>query len=259
MLNHQLYSYQVDFDFIAGTLPEMLLNFWDPLERAQTVLKDRNNHQVSQALESLDWMLRTGDKLLLTQSLASNRPQGTIISRVKALLCLVEHIDIDDLDDFPEGTWADYFATLVMAFVAETLYTHNNPTKDLPPDLAEVAPNYRDIQASVQTEAALDAMDAIGHAERFAALDEVRRHKQREVTEHSRKAAKIRVKPFTELRQRVIEIYLDKYTHLSNREAANRIWERNLSETEQKVLNADEPKKRLEIWIGKHKQNQSTS
>jgi len=259
MFRHQLDSYQEDFDFIAGTLPEVLLNLWDPLERAQAILKKRNNHQIGQALESLDWMLRTVDELMLTQALASNKPQGTIISRVKALLCLVEHIDVDDLDDFPEGTWADYFATLVIAYVAETLYTHNNPTKDLPPDLAKISPNYPALQASIQTEAALEAMDAIGHAERFAALDEVRHHKQREHSERSRKAAKIRVEPFNKLRQRVIEIYLDQYTRLSNREAANRIWEQDLSESEQKTLNADEPKKRLEIWIGQYKRTQQAS
>ena len=196
---------------------------------------------------------------MLTQAMASNRPQGTIISRVKALLCLVEHIDINDLDDFPEGTWADYFATLVMAYVTERLYAHNNPTPDLPPDLAKIATNYREIQASIQTDAALEAMDAIGHAERFAALDEIRRCKLREVTEQNRKAANIRVKPFKELRQRVIEIYLKNYTRLSNREAANRIWERDLSDNEKKVLNTDDPKKRLEIWIGQYKRKQTAS
>jgi len=90
MFRHQLYAYQEDFDFVSGTLPDALVfGLGDQLERAQAILNARNNDQISLALESLDWLLRTGDTLLYKQALASENEQGTVISRVKALLCLL--------------------------------------------------------------------------------------------------------------------------------------------------------------------------
>ena len=250
----KLHRYQEDFDFVSGTLPEALLfDFGDQLERAQSILQIRNNAQVSAALESLDWLLRTGDALLFRHALTSHNEHGTVISRVKALLCLVDHIDINELEDFPDPSWADYFATLVIAYVAEAVFTHENPAEALPADLAAIASNYRELQRRVQTEAALEAMDAIGQAERFLAVSDARRAKRMATVEHNKKAARIRVKPFNDLRRRVIEIYLDNYTRRSNREAARRIWNNELTDAERGVLRTDEPRKRLEIWIGQHK------
>jgi len=145
-----------------------------------------------------------------------------------------------------------------MAFVAEALFAHENPDPDLPPDLAKLVPHAREMQIRAQADAALEAMDAIGHAERFFALNHIHRKTQQASTERSRKAARIRVKPFNDLRQRVIEIYLDNYTRRSNREAASHIWDKKLTDVEKTVLTADDPKKRLEIWIGQHKRTQSS-
>jgi hypothetical protein len=258
MKRPQLYPYQEHFDFAAGTLPEALLfDFGDQLERAQAILRNRNKAQVGDALESLDWLLRTGDALLLKDALSSDKEQGTVISRVKALLHLIDHVDINELEDFPNPSWADYFATLVMAYVAEAVYAHDNPAPDLPPDLAAIEPQYAERQRRAQTEAALEAMDAIGHAERFQAVNDAQQAARKATVEHNTKAARIRVQPFNELRQRVIEIYHEHYTDRSNRDAAKRIWNENLTDTEKDVLTSDEPTKRLEIWIGQFKRKVS--
>jgi len=258
MFDHRLYNYQDDFDFVSGTLPEALFNLWDQLERAQAILKGRNNYQISQALESLDWMFRRGDELLFKEALASEREQGTFVSRVKSLSCLVDHINISDIDDFPEPSWADYFATLTIACAVEALWSYNNPSKDLPPDIAKMVPNYHAIQEHHQTEVVLEAMDAVGHAERYFALDEAEKGNKKRRQENGRKGGiqRMNMRPFVAVRTRVISIYQERYTQLSNRKAARLIWKHDLTEDEKAIFETDDPQNRLERWIGNHRRSQ---
>ncbi len=239
------YAYDEMFDFKLGELPVNLHAYLgDQLTRARVILNSRNNEEIRYGLESLDWMLSTGGELLL-KDIMSSSAEEQFISRPLAMRRMRPDIDLSDQSAFLNATWAEYFALLTLLNVVEWLYLFHHPDADLLPGGSATADD-----SIMARDYAVEAMEAVAYAE--CLFEEKSRRALA-----AGKGGKIKAKKYNDLKAKVIELYREYLTHHSNREAAKRIYRMMQSDVDE-VLTADEPEKRLEIWIGKYKRTNSS-
>jgi hypothetical protein len=242
-VDYHLNAYDPDFDLKTGTLPGGLyFTFGDQLQRARALFTKRTQEEIRYAFESIDWLLRKGSDWHLDEAIAAADHKPVFVNRVKALRCPVDRVDLSGQADFPGATWSEYFAALVLATVVEALYEHIDGAQHLPAGLshdpAKLAPILNDL--------ATEAIDAVSYAEGLSMRDKVM---QQDRMERGRN----RAKPFNDLKRKLLTIYCENYQNRSNRDAAKRIWENQLTEEDRATLTADDPVHRLEIWIGQEK------
>lgn len=247
MMIFKAFDYDENFDFKKGELPQSLqYPLGDQLGRVREVLAKRSNEQIAYGLESLDWLLRKGSERLLMEAMKAEG--GSFLSRPKALRHMQAHVDLSDQSSFSEATWAEYFALLALLYVVEWLYIYKNPNVDRLPG---AEPSSEPLNPPV--EYAVESMDAVSYAECLSSQLEHDLVKEA-ARSHGSKGGLVRAEKFNVLKTKVLALYDEKYTTISNRQAAMKIWNSDhLSDDDKKTLTSDEPEKRLEIWIGKHK------
>lgn len=255
MVQYKLYAYE-DFGYLTGPLPRRINNVYgEILTRARALLGHRSEYQIGGALESLDWMLRRST--LLEKALAEDKPDGSIINRVKALRAYREDIELTDQPTLPNATWAEYFAVLALAYVAEAVFIENHSHIDA--TSRDHDPTSNDAFLWNQ---ALEAMDAIAYAEGLHTLEKTLEALEAERTTiasevmrlHGGKGGRIRAAKFSALKQKVIDRYNEDYSNRSVRLAAKKIYEELKGEINV-TLSTDEPTKTLEKWIGQYKKS----
>jgi hypothetical protein len=268
MSDFRLYALDEDFDLIDGPLPDsMEFKFGDQLDRARAVLKGRSRNQMRYGLESLDWMLRKGGDMLMKEALKSSTEKGVFIDRVKALHALMNsgEVEIDNQTSLPGASWADYFALLTLAYVAEVLHMVKSPSDRLDNFYLEFGldPSKYKIRDKVITEWAIEAMDAVSLAERLQSEAELLHDigdSGKVICEHmrglGRKGGKTKPKEFGQLRSKCLQLYSERYLHLSNRGAARRIC-KELTNDERQIFTTDLPQETIEYWLGKFKRGQA--
>lgn len=232
---HRISSYEEDFDFFNDSLPENNLSFafGDQLNRVRTLLKNRSRSQVNYIIESLDWVLQEGDKVLF-KTINAQLEDETFVNRVKALKCYAKAFDITDQENLPNATWVDYFATLSLVTILEALH---------PDNFSEPFQDYAH---------PMEAMEAICIAESY---NELATHKKTLLKKHGQSGGLKRSSKFNALMNKVLIAYKEdpEIQSLSNRKASYAIYAGYLKDEIDKILNTDEPEKRIEIWLGKYK------
>lgn len=264
MFTFHLYARDEGFDYRHGELPAPLLcRFGDQLDRARAVLAHRSDAQLDYLRDSLAWILKEGNQHLFKETTAALEHRSSVpVSRVKALDAYLRSTDLRGQTEIPDATPADYFAALTLAYVGEALYSlqekPRRPTErdrlyaQLEQELA-----YHHEQALIDM--AIEAMDAVGMAERDAAE---RRATDQAVeatsARHGQLGGKLRAARYSELRQMLKTAYLKQHTHRSTRNAAKRLCEEFAQQVDS-TLNTEDPQKQLEKWIAQYRHEEGLS
>lgn len=253
-LEHRNYK---KFDYKTTKLPDRLhFYFGDQLERARKILNNRSDAEIDYGFESLDWMLRKGSELFFDHSweLLNNGKEEVFVNRVKVLRLLKEKFDLSEQDSFKNATWAEYFALLSLANVLDLFYSMQRTFTEPKTDFEkEIERSYRvNIERNI-IDGGLEAMDAISHAEGLIENNKIINDQHDSAKERGRKGGLIRVSKFDNIKNKVIQLYLDEKLHeISNRKAAFYICDK-LSADIENSLTGDEPEITVAKWIGQYK------
>jgi hypothetical protein len=263
-LPYHLYDFHPDFDLQYSNLPEHLfLYFGDQIKRARALLAKRTPDQMAYIIDSLDWILRQSRYREVEKGFINAESGGVcFINRVRALKILQQEVDIIAQESLPNATWTDYFAALTLAYIAEILNEERIQAVNSSLRQQEIAPyeHQGSRHDSMLGLWALEAMDAVGHAEQLNAHTIQRADFDKEAALVAQKVApeKLpksglkgglkRIEPFARLRQKVLHLFTTKYKHKSVRQAASVIYKVLKIEIDA-IIHADEPEKRIEKWI----------
>lgn len=258
MFTFHLYARDEGFDYREGELPAPLLcRFGDQLERARALLAPRSDAQLDYLFDSLGWLLKEGNQHLLKEVTAALEHRSSVpVSRVKALDAYLRSTDLRGQVEVPDATPADYFATLTLAYVGEALYSlQENPHRPTERDrlYAQLEQELAYHREQALIDMAIEAMDAVGMAERDAA----ERRAADEAIEttsarHGQLGGKLRAGRYSGLRQIIKTAYLKQHIHRSTRNAAKRLCEEFAPQIES-TLNTEDPQKQLEKWIAQYR------
>lgn len=220
------------------------------VDRAMWYLKDRSLEELQYGLESLHTLTLQYDSYGFARVADDERNKGKRIlhmTKADSLRAAMGDFDISAEEQFPNATWPEYFALLALAHVGEAIST----IKDMRPEM-DVFP-VTEAFGGLILQMGIHAMDAIGEAHALEREERVRHemHKtaRQAVASH---AAKQRLAPFHAVRVKCLAIYTEKYQSKSNRDAARRIFDNDLSESERAVFRSDDPPHQIEKWIGAH-------
>ncbi len=256
-----------EFDYLSSPLPPHLREFFgDQIDRSRPLLAGRSPAEFDYALDSLDWMLHKGGELLFYEAIKVAKEKGhCALSRVKAMKQLVPRTDISEQPELPDVTWADYFAVLSIAFIGEVLTDQDFRAQPAvrPSHAAGGAIHGDLLWDEVVIRNALESMEAVSYAEQLQGEARLLRELESEkpsakqlAKTRGRKGGKMRAAKYSALKSRVISLYHNRHSDLSNRQAAKTILERELTDKERGVLETQDPHIRLEKWIGEFKRDQ---
>jgi hypothetical protein len=165
------------------------------------------------------------------------------------------HVDTGEPADRTLADWAVYFAALALAYIGEVV--HEDRQKDqqqgigMPVVGAAESSGQRGYGWRAQ---AVECMDAVAYAEQLASEARLRADVTTSAAQQlGKRGGEVRTKDYRVLRLKVLKLYTSKYQKRSNREAARLILERDLTPEDIGVFNTDDPRHRIEIWIGNHK------
>lgn len=253
-----------DFDYLHDALPPTLLVvLGDQVQRARAILAGRPREQVDYALESLDWMLREGDRFFEQAFHDGEHGDLAHFNRAKALQALQPHFDLAGQRDFPDASWPEYFALLALANLGEQLFVLTDPRAKRA--VGSTASGDEAKLERIQTremylgEAAVEAMEAVCVAERMiseaalqARIASLLGEKGQSTKEAGRRGGKARAADFNKLRTMLLDYYDRHLTRRSNDNAAEILYEHFREEVDA-VLSTADPAHRIAIWIGRHK------
>lgn len=251
MIYYKLEKYDDNFDWVNGTLPDELIHhFGDQLIRARSLLKNRRHQEIAYALGSLDWMLKKGSELFRSSIEELFKTSDVIFTnRVKALKYLQDEIELEGQKQFKNATWHEYYAILTLACIGESLDVIHGDEEAAEVFVSEeMAKSLLESKNRLLDEKALEAMDAIGHAEQCRIVFDINNKELSSYKERGRKGGKVRSASFSEVKERTIELYLEKHTHISPRAAAMKI-EKELTKEEIKVLTGKQKWETIATYI----------
>ena len=241
------------FDPVTWELPESCLVEFDPvLEKLEEIFPDRNPKEIRSALRRINNLIKSGlqDPSHAIQRIEKRVKKRTTFSYTAILRDQMELND-DSAKDARELLFAvKYFSILALALIGQAFFSVGS-LKEGPIDEERQQINQQQAKA---------AMEAAGFAETLRSRAELKRHK----TTHAQKgekAANARWARLHALRAKAIEIYCEKFAHLSNAKAAWEIWPLiepgnvyiGRDRVERIVLPGEFPQKTVERWIGRYK------
>jgi hypothetical protein len=195
-----LYARDEDFDLVCGSLPAYLhVLLGDQLERARAILHIRSREEIAYAIGSLDWILREASGVLFEEVTRRLETQDhAFVNRAKVLHVLSRDIDISAQTALPNATWAEYFAAFTLALIGELLYAVKTALA-IQSRNGETDTTQRQIDREMEQNQvrlgfgyAIEAMEAIGYAERFQAEDTLRRGLPQDSQRHDQTGGKVR-------------------------------------------------------------------
>lgn len=217
--------------------------------RARQLLNSRTEKQIVSALDVVSWMLDEGrvvqSKQAVEQLSAAGKQDSYVHTDAKALRLFMPLFDIKKQQAFPDATWAEYFAILALAQVAEiTSLTTAKAMRELPvTDSNKLI--VEELVKSMRLDEILEATETISAAEFLA-------EEKSYMARAGRRGGKRHVAKYDQLKEHVFQAWQTNHQHRSNRDAAKRIW-RETPDNLKSALRTDDPEKRLEIWTGKKK------
>jgi hypothetical protein len=244
-----------EFDPISGELPDKLrFAFADQLVRARRLLAKRTSAELRVAYALLEDMLRQGLQLHWAQWQAA-RDKGEEVrfdfTPRSKLACYLEEHELPACEAFPEARLPEYFALLALVEIARAVKHHA-----LRPDLAWF-PRQEDTAYLYTQFFALEAAEAVSVAEalelqerRVARMTEQQARKMRR-----RRAQKAAIKSHATragVHGKFIRFYFSG-DFPSQRQAAKRFVENELSEEEKSLYSPDNIVRTLLEVLRRHK------
>lgn len=222
--------------------------------RARELLAGRTEQQIRDALDTLDWILVEGRALIEQAAIEALTEESDrdiyVMTDTRALKHYMPEFDIGDQSRLPNATWADYFAILALAHIGAALDESGDDLLRETVSSLGVAPETITLQReSLKLDYLLEATEAVATAEFLA-------EKQTAHQRKSRKGGARRASKYNELKSFVFSKWEASFQHLSNRQAAKKIWPL-VPDQLKALLTTDAPETRLEGWIGKSKKSQS--
>jgi len=247
MIIFKLFDYDENFNVVNGKLPLVIeSHFGDQMDRAREILKGRDLAELHYGLDSLDWMLQKGSELQNEHSFKiTNEKEYCVISRVKALKLFADDVDITDQTQFPNATWADYFALLTLAYVREVLHPGNSKGADLEKFIFTGSYPF-DIDFPIE------CMEAICIAECYKKIDSIEPQNNELMRKRGQKGGQMKAEIFGEIQRKCVQFYIEKFKTRSNRDASRRII-KELTDKDLKIFTTDDPAHTIERWIAKYK------
>jgi len=220
--------------------------------RAREILAGRTEQQIRDALDTLDWILVEGRALLeqtALEALSGPSDRDTyIMTDTRALKRYMPSFDISGQSTFPNATWPDYFAIMALAYIGSALdESGDDLLKDTLSSIGVTPETVTAQRESLRLDYLLEATEAVATAELMA--EQQSAHQQKSHKGGARRAAK-----YDELKSFVFSQWEESFQHLSNRQAAKKIWPL-VPDHLKTLLTTDDQEHRLAGWIGRHKNN----
>lgn len=249
------------FDPKTGEMPVYFDGFFDFIAaRARKILENRSAEEIYAAYDDIEWMYSEKgpfalelfeDQGVSPDSFPEHYSSGLAQYSVAYdfLRMIMEHFDISEQQSIANPTWAEYFAIIALAKIAEAHIQIRGSFRH-----SEKLSHEKELRLQELCGFCLcEATDAAAIAEDFLRSE----HKTKQtLSEIARKGGHQKNAPYNNLRRKIVHLYQAQYQHLSARQAAKKILSA-LSPSERSILRSDDPEKRLEIWIGQHKRSRS--
>lgn len=267
-------TYRFDlFDPLMGELPERyVFMFIDVVLRARVMLQGRTTEEIKQGAFVINKIARDPayvDPLwkslkeppIKTMLLGKEEEILPSYNDVEALYQNIGNISLVDFPILPNVQWHEVFAILALSYV-EMVFYELHSQEAWPPD--HWLPRITDAQIDIHAQEYLGlAKQAITFADVLInQTATVRKLASEQTSQAARKRHQSGSGP---LKAAVLDIYQEKYTARSNRDAAHRIFEdltlqgrlaydghtTKVNFDNSPALQTDDPEHRFEIWIGR--------
>ncbi|MDO3722237.1 hypothetical protein QVZ43_10930 [Marinobacter sp. chi1] len=234
---------------------ELTLSFGFIIWSCQEQLAGRSTEELQYAVEFLNWLMGEAQERHKTESWKQIKQGKETVFQTepRQLLTLFEDYDLDDQEEFPNAAPEDYFAALAMAKCYEAMETHERLTPYEKGETSFVVEGYpEDLQLSLYHNAIRARDSLLSEARDLVAFIDGIRFAQLRTRNDGKRGAKAKNTRFARLNRRLMDVYDERYQHLTNRHAASRLYEEFRDEVEG-VLRTDDPIQRISIWIGRHR------
>ncbi|MCW8889354.1 MAG: hypothetical protein OQL20_01685 [Sedimenticola sp.] len=220
--------------------------------RARELLNKRNEKQITDALDTLSWVLEEGRQLQEQTALNALDDESDrdsyVLTDTNALRLYMPYFDIQGQSSFPNATWPEYFAILALAQIGAA---QDESGGDL---MKETLSSIGVDPETVTSQREILRLDYLLQATEAVATAELMAEKQSTHQQKSKKGGTRRAAKYDELKSFVFSKWEDSFQHLSNRQAAKKIWPL-VPDNLKGLLTTDDQEHRLEEWIGRQKNN----
>lgn len=224
------------------------------ISSCQEQLRDRRREELEYAVEFLNWLMPQADHqhAISAMERLQQGAEAVFETDPRKMLALFQDFDLEDQDAFPGASPEDYFAVLALAKCYEAIETHERLTAYANKESAQVIQGYPEALQESLYHSAIRARDhLLSEAKDLVAFVDGIRFAQLRAKSAGRRGATAKSTPFVKLRETLMARYNEKYQKMTNRQAANRLYQDFRSEVDA-TLRTDDPVQRIGIWIGQH-------
>lgn len=221
----------------------------------QKQLGERPIEELQYAVEFVNWLMQEADHRLTHEFISAEKDDNEVLfyTDPRQILALFEDFDLEDQEGFPNATPEDYFAVLSLAKCFEAIDTHERITEFEAGKSATMVEGYpKDLQDSLYHTAISARDNLLQEAKDLIAFIDGIKFAQLRARNAGKRGAAVKSTRFAMLRDKLLAAYDERYQKMTNRQAANRLYQDFRDEVE-KELRTDDPANRLAIWIGQHK------
>lgn len=225
------------------------------ISSCQKQLGERQADELQYAVEFVNWLMREANHRFTHDFINANKDDNEVhfYTDPRQILAFFEDFDLEDQEGFPNATPEDYFAVLSLAKCFEALETHERITAFETGKSGTIVQGYpEDLQDSLY-HTAISARDSLlQEAKDLIAFIDGIKFAQLRARNAGKRGAAAKSTRFAMLRDKLMAAYDQHYQKMTNRQAANRLYQEFREEVD-KELRTDDPANRLAIWIGQHK------
>lgn len=225
------------------------------ISSCQKQLGERPLEELQYAVEFLNWVMKEADHRFTHQFFNADDRADEVLFQTdpRQILALFEDFDLEDQEGFPNATPEDYFAVLGLAKCFEAIETHERITSYETGKSATIVEGYPEGLQESLYHSAISARDSLlEEAKDLIAFIDGIKFAQLRARNAGKRGAAVKSTRFAMLRDKLMAAYDERYQKMTNRQAANRLYQEFRDEVE-KELRTDDPVNRLAIWIGQHK------
>lgn len=225
------------------------------ISSCQKQLGKRPIEELQYAVEFVNWLMREADHRFTHDFINADKDENEVLfyTDPRQILALFEDFDLEDQEGFPNATPEDYFAVLSLAKCFEAVETHERITAFEAGESATIVEGYPEgLQDSLYHSAISARENLLQEAKDLIAFIDGIKFAQLRARNAGKRGAAVKSTRFAMLRDKLMATYDERYQKMTNRQAANRLYQEFRDEVE-KELRTDDPVNRLAIWIGQHK------
>jgi len=275
MQNDYIFNFK-HFDPLTGELPEPhAILFTELIYRARKLLEKFSAPEIEEAIHALNEIPKDPAFIDPWQEERKREPiltpmYGTVIgvipvsNDIEAIFKNIGNIELARYVPLHGFGWAQLFAAWTL-FYPELIAAGEQSLKNWPANLQSISKPTAERISQIVQEYLQEATQTITFAELLSEQEALQANL---LSARNRNAAKQRTsRTSAPLKDRVLNLYAEKYHSRSNRDASSKIYNELLMLEEihfngatnqvlfrnQLALQTDDPQKRFEVWIGQHK------